>query len=443
MKIQLSDHFTYSKLMRFCLSPIMMMLFISIYGVVDGLFVSNYVGKTALAAINLVMPITYILGGLGFMVGTGGNALVAKTLGEGENEQANKYFSMMIYFVLIFGFIAAILVALFIRPISVLLGAKDDMLNDCVVYGVITLLCNPVYMVQEMFQNFFVTAEKPKLGLMVTVIAGVMNMVLDALFVAVFKWGIAGAAIATGLSQCVGGIIPIIYFIRPNTSLLKIVKTGFDWRAIGKACYNGCSELLSSVSGSIVSIVYNFELMKHAGEDGIAAYSVMMYIQFIFVSIFVGYSIGISSITGYHYGSKNTFELKSILKKSTVLTFSVGLILMGISELLAVPLSKIFVGYDPELLKMTVHGFRLFVFSFVIVGFNIFSSSFFTALNNGTVSAIISFLRTIVFQLIPVVVLPIFMGLDGIWISLTVSEMGALIVSIIFLITNRKKYQYF
>lgn len=443
MKIQLSDHFTYSRLARFCFPPIMMMVFISIYGIVDGLFVSNYVGKTAFAAINLVMPVDYILGGFGFMIGTGGSALVSKTLGEGNREQANRYFTMMVRFLLLFGTLLSVAVALLMRPISIWLGADEAMLPDCVIYSTIILLFNPAYMLQNLFQNFLTTAEKPNLGLAVTVIAGVTNMILDALFIAVFRWGVAGAAIATGISQFVGCILPLIYFMRPNTSLLQFTKTHYDWRAIGKACFNGSSELLSSISGSIVSIIYNFQLLRLAGQDGVAAYGVLMYIQFIFIAIFIGYSIGSAPIIGYHFGARNHEELKNLLKKSTFLTLLCGVVLFLISQSIAIPLAKIFVGYDPDLLDLTIHAFRLFVFSFIPVGFNIFSSSFFTALNDGMVSAIISFLRTLVFQLIPVLVLPIFWGLDGIWSALTFSELGAFFVAIAFLIGKRKKYHYF
>ena len=443
MDIRLSDHFSYGRLLRFCLSPVMMMLFISIYGVVDGLFISNFVGKTPLAAINLIMPVNFILGGLGFMAGTGGSALVGKVLGEGRKEDARRYFTMMVRFVLIAGSIAAVVTAIFIERISIALGADSEMLEFCVAYGFIIILFSPAYMLQNMFQNFLTTAEKPRLGLVVTVVSGVLNMLLDALFIAVFGWGVKGAAIATGLSQLTGCMIPIFYFLRPNTSLLQFTKTRFEWGAIGRACYNGFSELLSSISGSVVSIVYNFQLLRFAGSDGVAAYGVMMYLHFVFVAIFIGYSIGSSPIVSFHYGAGNKAELKSLLRKSTVLTLSAGFIIMFLSQILANPLSQIFVGYDPDLAAMTEHGLRLFAVCFVLVGFNIFSSSFFTALNNGTVSAIIAFLRTLVFQLIPVMILPIFIGLDGIWWAISVSELGAFLVSVVFLVHKRRQYEYF
>ena len=442
MRIQLSDHFNYRKLLRFCISPMAMMIFVSIYGVVDGLFVSNFVGKSSFAAINLIMPVTYILGGLGFMAGTGGSALVGKTLGEGKNEKASDYFTMMVKFILVVGSAASLVVAVIMKPVAVALGADQSTLRDCVVYGTIIALFNPACMLQNMFQNFLTTAEKPKLGLTATVLSGVTNMALDALFVAVFRWGVAGAALATGISQCVGSIFPLIYFARPNDSLLHLTRAKMEWEPVGKACWNGFSELLSNVSGSIVSMAYNFQLLKYAGNDGVAAYGVLMYLDFVFIAVFIGYSIGTAPIVSFHYGAGNRDELKNILKKSTVLTLISGLCMMFFSEMIAVPLSEIFVGYDSRLLDMTVHAFHLFVLSFVFVGFNIFASSFFTALNDGGISALISFLRTVVFQLIPIQFLPLIWGLDGIWSALTVSEGLAFLLSAGFILAKRRKYGY-
>ena len=442
MKIQLSDHFTYGKLFRFCLSPIIMMVFTSIYGVVDGLFVSNYVGKIPFAAINLVMPFIMVLGGLGFMVGTGGSALVAKTMGEGDKERANRYFSMMVEFTALLGVCTTVIGVILMPQISRWLGATDAMLNDCVVYGRIVLSFNVAFMFQNIFQTFLTTAEKPKLGLIVTIAAGVTNMVLDALFIAVFHWGVAGAAIATGISQSVGGILPFIFFARPNSSLLKLKWTKFEGKILLKACTNGSSELMSNISSSIVSVLYNFQLLKYAGENGVAAYGVLMYIQFIFVAMFIGYTVGTAPIIGYHYGAQNYDELKSMLRKSLKIMGTSGIIMMILAIVLAAPLAKIFVGYDLELFDMTTRAFKIFSFAFIFSGVNIFSSSFFTALNNGAISAAISFLRTLVFQLLSVLLLPLIFGLDGIWFAITAAEVFALIISIIFLVKKREQYHY-
>lgn len=442
-RIQLSDHFTYSKLFRFVLPSIIMMLFTSIYGVVDGLFVSNFVGKTAFASINLVMPFLMILGGVGFMVGTGGSALVAKTLGEGHKKNAHRYFSMMIMLTVILGLTVTVIGMIFMPQISKLLGAKPEMMEDCIVYGRIIIGFNTAFMLQNVFQSFLVTAEKPKLGLFVTIAAGCTNMVLDALFIAVFKWGVAGAAIATGLSQAVGGIIPLVYFInKKNSSLLHIVKTKLEFKPIIKACANGSSELMSNISMSLVSMIYNFQLMRLVGENGVSAYGVLMYVQFIFISLSIGYSIGCAPVVGYHYGAGNSDELKNMLQKSVIVTAISGVALTVLAIVLADTFSKIFVGYDTELYDLTRHAFRLFAYSFLLAGFNIYMSSFFTALNNGAVSAAISFLRTLLFQTSCVLVLPIFFGVDGIWWAITVSEVFAFIISIIFLFAKRKKYNY-
>ncbi len=442
MKIQLSDHFTIRKLLRFVLPSIVMMVFTSIYGVVDGLFVSNFVGKTPFAAINLVMPFLMILGGFGFMIGTGGSALVAKTMGAGDDETANRYFSMLIKLTLGSGLVLSILGVALMEPISRLLGATDAMLADCVRYGRVVLAFNAAFMLQNVFQAFLIAAEKPKLGLYATVAAGVTNMALDALFIAGFGWGVEGAALATGLSQCVGGVFPLIYFARPNTSRLRLVRARIEWRAMGQACFNGASELMSNISGSLVSMLYNFQLLRFAGENGVAAYGVLMYVQFIFIAIYIGYAVGSAPIVSFHFGAENHAELKSMLKKSAALTAAAGAILTVAAYLLAEPLAKVFVGYDAELLQMTVHAFRLFSLTFLISGFNIFISSFFTALNNGAISAAVSFLRTLIFQMLAVLILPNLFGVDGVWWSIAAAEIPAFAVSLAFLFGKREKYHY-
>ena len=413
--IRLSDHFSYSNLLHFTLPSICMMVFTSIYGVVDGLFVSNFAGKTPFAAVNLVMPFIMILGGMGFMIGTGGTALVSKLMGEGKKDEANSTFSMMVLFTLLLGIVLSAVGFLTMRPVSYFLGATDAMIDDCVLYGRIVTGFTFAFMLQNVFQSFFIAAEKPRLGLIVTVAAGVTNMVLDALFIAVFNWGVAGAAIATGLSQCVGGVLPLIYFLRPNDSLLRMRPTSLRLRPILQACGNGSSELMSNISSSLVGMLYNFQLMRLIGEDGVSAYGVLMYVQFIFVAIFIGYSIGCAPVVSFHFGAQNHSELKSLLRKSTLLMASGGVLLTIAARLLAAPLARLFVGYDAGLFELTSHAFRLFSWSFLLAGFNIFASGFFTALNNGAISAAISFLRTLVFQTASVLILPLLLDVDGIW----------------------------
>ena len=419
-----------------------MMIFTSIYGVVDGLFVSNFAGKTSFAAINLVMPFIMVLGGIGFMIGTGGTALVSKVLGEGDREAANRYFSMMILFTALLGAALTVFGLVCMRSVAKLLGATPEMLDDCVLYGRIVIAFTGAFMLQNVFQSFLIAAEKPKLGLAATVAAGVTNMALDALFVAGFHWGIAGAAIATGLSQCVGGLLPLIYFLRPNTSKLRLVKTRLELRPLLNACGNGSSELMSNISSSLVSMIYNFQLLKYIGEDGVSAYGVLMYVQFIFIAIDIGYSIGCAPIVGFHFGAQNHAELKNMLKKSVLLMCGSGVVLTLLARALAAPLAKLFVGYDEGLYTLTCHAFRLFCFAFLFAGFNIFASSFFTALNNGLISSAISFLRTLVFQTSSVIILPLIFDVDGIWYAITVAEVFAAIISVIFLFAKRKKYQY-
>ena len=440
--IRLSDHFSYAKLLRFTLPSICMMVFTSIYGVVDGLFVSNFAGKTPFAAVNLVMPFIMILGGMGFMIGTGGTALVSKLLGEGKKDEAHSTFSMMVLFTLLLGLVLSAVGFLTMRPVSYFLGATDAMIDDCVLYGRIVTGFTFAFMLQNVFQSFFIAAEKPRLGLFVTVAAGVTNMVLDALFIAVFDWGVAGAAIATGLSQCVGGVLPLIYFLRPNDSLLRMRPTALRLRPILQACGNGSSELMSNISSSLVGMLYNFQLMRLIGEDGVSAYGVLMYVQFIFVAIFIGYSIGCAPVVSFHFGAQNHGELKSLLRKSVLLMSSGGVLLTVAARLLAALLAHLFVGYDAVLFDLTTHAFRLFSWSFLLAGFNIFTSGFFTALNNGAISAAISFLRTLVFQTASVLILPLLLGVDGIWWAITVAEIFAFLISLLFLFLKRNKYHY-
>ncbi len=443
-RIQLSDHFTYGRLIRFTLPSIGMMIFTSIYGVVDGFFVSNFAGKTPFAAINLIMPFLMILSTVGFMFGTGGSAIVAKTFGEGDSEKGNRYFSLFVYVSAALGVLFAVLGIIFVRPVARLLGAQGDMLEHAVLYARIILIALPFYILQLLFQSFLVTAEKPKLGLTVTVLSGLTNMVLDAVLVMLLpqEYKLAGAAVATAMSQVVGGGIPLIYFHRKNGSILRLGKCRFDGKAVFKACTNGSSEFMSNISMSLVGMLYNIQLLKYAGENGVAAYGVMMYVSMIFAAAFVGYSIGTAPIIGYHDGAGNHEELKGLLKKSLIMIGAFGAVMVVSGELLAMPLARLFTGYDPALTELTVSGFRVFALSFICMGYAIYGSSFFTALNDGVTSAIISFLRTLVFQIAAVILLPLVWGIDGVWVSIVVAEFMAMALSFLFMAIKRKKYHY-
>ncbi|MBE6036628.1 MAG: MATE family efflux transporter [Clostridiales bacterium] len=440
--IQLSDHFTYGKLIRFTIPSIAMMIFSSVYGVVDGFFVSNFAGKTAFAAVNFIMPVLMIMGTFGFMFGTGGSALISKTMGEGDKPKANRIFSMLTYISLGTGIVLGLLGCLFLRPLAGLLGAEGELLENSIVYGRIILLALPAYMLQMEFQSFFVTSEKPQLGFWVTVGAGVTNMVLDGLFVAVFQWGLVGAAWATAISQMVGGFLPLVYFFRPNTSLLRLGKTVFDGRALLLTCTNGFSELLGNISMSLVAVLYNVQLMKFAGEDGLAAYGVLMYVSMIFFSAFMGYSVGTAPVIGFHFGAGNHDELKNLLKRSVIIIGTLSVCMFFTSELIARPMATFFVGYDTDLLELTVRGFRVYSFMFLFAGMGIYGSSFFTALNNGIVSAVISALRTLGFQVLAILLFPVFWGTDGIWISEVFAEAMTVVMVVICLVLFRKRYRY-
>lgn len=442
MKIKLSDHFTYKNLLKFIMPTVFMMIVTSIYGIVDGFFVSNFVGKNAFAAVNLIMPVLMAIGAFGFMIGTGGSALVAKTLGEGKPKTANRYFSMLTYVVILFSLVITIIGFIFMPQIAKALGASALIIDDCILYGRILIAAEVFFMLQNSFQSFLVTAGKATFGLIISISAGISNIILDFVLVYIFDFGIAGAAAATVFSQLVGGIIPLIYFAGKNDSLLRLIKTKIQLKPLGKACLNGSSEMLTNLSTSLVSMLYNLQLIKLAAEDGVSAYGVVMYVSFIFTAFFFGYAIGVNPIIGYNYGAKNHAELKNVLKKSLVLTSIVSVIMVIAAVALSGVISKIFVGYDEELYSLTSNALKLYSFSFLVCGLNIFSSAFFTGLNNGVVSAVISFTRTLVFQVAAVMILPIFLGINGIWLAITAAECATLILTIIFFITNKKKYNY-
>ncbi|MCI8775883.1 MAG: MATE family efflux transporter [Oscillospiraceae bacterium] len=442
MKIQLSEHFTYKKILLFTLPSIVMMIFTSIYSVVDGFFVSNYVGKTPFTAVNFITPFLMIIGAIGFMFGTGGSALISKTMGEGDKNKANQLFSLFIYVTIICGIIISALGMVFIHPIAAALGAEGEMLKNCVTYGRIILIAMPFFMLQFEFQSYFATSGKPQLGLFVTLAAGLTNIILDALFTAVLHWGLVGAAAATAFTQAIGGIIPLIYFCRPNSSLLRLTKTKFDKKSLIKACTNGSSELMTNISMSIVNMLYNIQLMKYAGEDGVAAYGVLMYVNLVFLALFIGYSIGTAPITGYNYGAKNHAELKNILKKSSVIIGIFAVCMLILAKVLSRPLAEIFVGYDKSLFNLTLRGFKIFSFAFLFSGVSIYGSSFFTALNNGLISALISFLRTLVLQISAVLILPLILGIDGIWISVVAAEFMSMLITVTFIFKMKNKYHY-
>ena len=442
MNIQLSDHFTYGRLLRFTLPTIVMMIFTSIYGVVDGIFVSNFAGKTAFAAINLIMPYLMVFGTLGFMIGSGGTALISMTLGMGNGKKANEIFSMLTYVAVLGAVILTVGSIAFLRPAAIALGATGRILEDSVTYGTIVQLALPAYVLQYAFQSFCITAEKPNLSLIMMVIAGVCNIVLDALFVAVFRWGLVGAAVATAIAQYLGAVVPFIYFLRPNDSLLRLGKSRFDGKALLRTCTNGASELMSNISMSLVGMLYNLQLIRYAGEDGIAANGVIKYVNFIFMSVFIGFVIGGAPIIGYNYGAENHSELQNIFRKSLILIGIFSTAMTAAAVLMARPLAKVFVGYDPDLMAMTTRGFIIYSLSFLLSGFNFFGSSLFTALNNGLVSAVISFVRTLLCQIAAVLLLPLIWELDGIWASIVAAELVALILTVICFVKFRGRYHY-
>lgn len=442
-KIKLSDHFTMGRLLKFIAPSIAMVVFTSIYSVVDGFFVSNYAGSTPFAALNLIMPFIMILSTLGFMFGQGGTALVSKTLGEGDNEEANSLFSLITYFVIILGIIFSIIGYIAMPAVAKAFGADDNMLPYCITYGRILMFGLVPFILQNMFQSFFITAERPNLGFFVILAAGITNIILDWLLVGVFKMGLPGAAIATDVSELVGGFIPLFYFFsKKNKSILHLGKTHMEWPALGKAATNGSSEFMNNIASSFVGIIYNKVLMSYLGEDGVSAYGVIMYVMFFFLAIFIGLAMGAAPIVGFNYGAENHEELHNILSISLKIIAVTGIAMFVIAEVCSYGLSYIFVGYNKDLLDLTVGAFKLYSFMFLICGFNIFSSSFFTALSNGGISALISFVRTFIAESVSVIFLPMLIGANGIWFSATLAECIALALTIFCLVKYRKRYGY-
>ena len=442
MDIQLSDHFTYNKLLRFTLPSIGVMVVLSVYWVVDGFFVSNFAGKIPFAAVNFVMPFIMILGSAGLMFGTGGSALIGKTLGEGDPEKASRLFSMIIYFSIGFGVLITIPGELFLERAAVYFGAEGEMLEGCITYGRILLLAVTPFILSFEFQSLMVTAERPDLGFKVTLFSGCLNILLDILLVAVLRLGLTGAAVATSISQTMGALIPLLFFSRENNSLLRLTGASLDGRAIFKICVNGMSELINNIAFSVVGILYNVQFLKYTGEDGIAAYGVLLYVSMIFEAVYMGFCMGSSPVVSFHYGADHRDELHSLLHKSLRIIGVASLCMMLFSQLMARPLSYIYTGYDEELMAMTVHGFRIYSITFLFSGFGIYGSAFFTALNNGPASAVISILRTLVFEVLCVLILPLLFGTDGIWSSVVAADFMAMTTAGVMLKAKQKLYGY-
>lgn len=442
MKIQLSEHFTYGKLLRFTLPSITMMVVSSLYSVVDGLFVSNFVGKTSFAAVNLIMPFLNVFSAFGMMIGAGGTALISKTLGMGDRKRANELFTLMMTFCLALGAVLTGFSIAIMRPVAIALGGEGQILEAAVTYGMIIQLALMGYYMEFAFESFCVAAAKPGLSLIMTLVSGVGNIVLDALFVAVFQWGIVGAAVATAISNFIGPLIPFFYFCRPNDSLLRFTKFKPDFKALLRGCTNGVSELMGTLSASVAGMLYNLQLLQYAGENGLAAHGVMMYVNHIFAAVYSGFAIGSAPLIGYNYGAENHEEQKNLFKKCLVILGGIGLCMLVAAELLAVPMARIFVGYDEKLVAITVRGLCLFAPAFLLSGFNVFGSSMFTALNNGLISGCISFFRTLICQVAAIMLLPMLFDLDGVWLSSAVAEMCALALVVICFVTQRRKYHY-
>ena len=440
----MEGHYGYRRILKEMWPMVLMLMVTSVYSIVDGWFISNFAGSTAFAAMNIIWPAIAIISALGLMVGAGGSALVSKTFGEGDDERANHIFTMLIKLTFIAG--AVISAALFVvmKPLAAALGAEGEMVRYAVIYGRILTAALPVYMLQMAMQPFYMVAGRPELGTITSIACGLTNIALDALFVAGLGWGLTGAAVATAASFIVGGCIPAAFFAskRNKTPLRFLKDSRYEWPAIGQSLSNGLSEFVGNISFNIVGICYNLQLMKYIGENGVSAYGVLMYVGFIFGSVFIGYNMGISQVISYKYGAGDKAELRSLLRKSCALVAVAGIVITATVELLAPLLSRLFVGYYPALRDLTTYALHIYMISFLICGFNMFASAWFTALNNGPVSAVISFTRTLVFELGCVFILPLLFGIDGIWVAVNVAEVLALILSAALVLGFRKRYGY-
>ena len=448
MKIRLSDHFTFKKLLKAALAPMLMMVFTSLYTIVDGVCISNFCGKESFAGVNLIFPIIMIVGGLGFMLGTGGSALVGKLLGEKKDLEARQTFTMTIIFTILIGLTITIAGVLLIETLvyamtSVATGdISQKMIDEAILYGRLLMAGQVFFMLQNVFQSFFIVDEKPVLGFVFILIGGLTNIVLDILFIGVCKWGIIGAAAATICGYLSGSLGPIIYFLIRKNDYIHFERTKLKLKPLIKICFNGSSEFVNNISSSIVSIVFNMQLLHYFGEDGINAYGIIMYLAFVFTAIFLGYSSAVAPIESYNYGAQNNKELKNVLIKSLIITSILSVSMFIISFTLAEPFSFIFANGSDTLLKITTNGMRIYSIAFLFIGLSIYISTFFTALNNGLISALIAFLRTLVFQIVFVFVFPLFLGKYGIFFAILAAEIMSILLAITFLLIYKKKYRY-
>ena len=439
-EIKLSDHFSCAKLLLFAIPTIGMIMISITYDVVDGYFVSNYIGKTAFSAVNIIYPFQLLLSMVGYMFGSGGSALIAAELGDGNQQNARLYFTAIIKAAAAIGVVLAVAGVLLLRPVAVMIGATPEILEYGLPYGRTLFLFLPIMILGYTFQSILITAEKPKLGLYISLGNLFSNALLDWLFVAVFKWGMVGAAVATGIGACLNGLVPLIYFARPNSSPLHFCKGRVQVKPLLKACGNGSSEMVNDMSTSLIFVLYNYQLLRMLGEDGVAAYGVTVFVEGIFAAVFYGLAMQATSIVGYHFGAKNYPELKSLLKNGIILNFISGILMFVLAQVSAPLISRIYVGYDETVYRLSVHAMRMYAFAFLLQGFNEYASAYFTGLNNGLVSGILAFTRTFLIQTVMILVLPLLLGTDGLWLAQAATEVFAAVIAIVFFITRKHEY---
>ena len=438
----LDQKWSAGSLLRFAFPTIVMMIFMGLYTIVDTIFVAQFVNTDALSSINIVCPIINITVGLGTMIATGGNAIVSRKMGAGENQEAKEDFTLLILTGAVIGFLILLGGTIWIDKIVYALGASDLLFPYCKDYLMVLFLFIPANILQTLFSNLFVTAGKPTLGLALAVLAGIANIVFDYVFIVLLQMGIKGAAIGTGIGYMIPSIIGTVFFLMKRSEL-HFCKPNMDASVLLKSCSNGVSELVSQCSAAVTTFLFNVTMMKLLGEDGVAAITVLIYSQFLLTTLYIGFSMGTAPVVSYNYGSGNVKQLKKTVRICFSFIAGISIFVFLFSLLGGESIAKVFAENNRNVFEITKNGFSIFSFSFLFSGCNIFSSALFTALSNGKASATISFLRTFGFITVSLLVLPRFLEVTGVWLAVPFAELFTLMLTVYLLCRHRKQYNYF
>ena len=419
-----------------------MMLFTSMYGVVDGLYLSHFSGKEAFAAITLIIPLPLLIGAWAYMIGAGGSAVIAKAIASDRQKDANEYFSFLVLISVLGSILLAGIGEIFLEPCAKLLGANDEMLPFCMTYGRILIAAVPLYVLQNVFQSFLTVAEHPKIGLAINLVSAFLNMALNFVFIRITNEVVTAVALATVVSQFVGGITPFVFFVRSKSTTLRFGRPHMPMSLLGPVFANGVSEFVSEIFHPLASVMYNYKLMELTGLNGVAAYGVLMNVGFLFGSVFLGFAVGSAPLFTYKYEREDHDELHSLFIKSTISVVLMGFLLYGVACMIEGPFAAEFFGGDELLITMTEEAFALHSLSYMVMGLAVFASAFFTAIHDSRVSFLISFLRTLLFEVLAILLLPMLFDLNGVWAASLTSEVLTLLVTVGLLISKKEKYQY-